>query len=334
MDKGGGSKPDRQEDWARCMFWVKNKHRYCKGQRLPDTSFCGTHKPSDDRIPCPLDPSHTVRSSDLEKHLKICNETKKKDITESDPFYLKGCNSGNRDAQPEQPQPQQLTQQQAITFAILVMKLYKTQLSSTVSKHHLYESEESIGLSKAIEKFSIPSGGEKHIHQQGGIVGNLRRVGLMDEKPTTVLELGAGRGILGLIVGGVLSRLRNSRNDTKKRKLSGASDADNKTNLIMVDYCSVRRKADTVAREDNDNNDKDDEYLNLSNVNTLRIKCDLLHVNLPKVVAHPPKVLFIAKHLCGAGTDIACRGVASVASMDRSRVKGAAFATCCFGVCR
>jgi len=44
-------------------------------------------------------------------------------------------------------------------------------------------------------------------------------------------------------------------------------------------------------------------------------------------------IMVVAKHLCGAGTDLALRGVGGLEGEERKRVNGIAFATCCHGVC-
>jgi len=88
-------------------------------------------------------------------------------------------------------------------------------------------------------------------------------------------------------------------------------------------------------------------YLNIDNLKMKRIKCDLAHVYLPEVMPlvqssgedeedihdksskEPTKTVAIAKHLCGSGTDLALRSLASISS----NTNGCAFATCCHGVC-
>jgi tRNA:m4X modification enzyme len=113
--------------------------------------------------------------------------------------------------------------------------------------------------------------------------------------------------------------------------------------------------ASTVAtvREQNQN-----DFFRPESVTLHRIKCDLAHVSLSNVFSEVDKntqqtchdksdrsikddnthhalrttnrdVLVIAKHLCGAGTDLALKSVYPI----RDRICGCILATCCHGVC-
>jgi hypothetical protein len=84
----------------------------CNVGRTPGSLFCGTHKPNDEdcgsratkkskykdvkveRIPCPLDPSHSIYKHDLDKHLKICNIKTNENKMEKELFFCLNCNSG------------------------------------------------------------------------------------------------------------------------------------------------------------------------------------------------------------------------------------------------
>jgi hypothetical protein len=93
------------KDWSQCCHYLKNKQRLCNIQRTPGSKYCGNHPHPEEegdipelknylRIPCPLDPAHTVFAKHLEAHLKICNQTKIENEISSQPFYCLNCNSG------------------------------------------------------------------------------------------------------------------------------------------------------------------------------------------------------------------------------------------------
>lgn len=46
------------------------------------------------RVACPVDPSHTVKLSKLEQHVRICNATKHSNEQSAQPWYEQGVNSG------------------------------------------------------------------------------------------------------------------------------------------------------------------------------------------------------------------------------------------------
>jgi hypothetical protein len=115
---------------TQCQYFMTRKQRFCNIQPLSNSRFCGNHRadgdaegesnesaannnniendklnrlgrellrarePYHERIPCPLDPTHTVYKHRLQKHLKICvTHTKNKEMEEK-PFYSPNCNSG------------------------------------------------------------------------------------------------------------------------------------------------------------------------------------------------------------------------------------------------
>ncbi|CAM9947364.1 unnamed protein product, partial [Hapterophycus canaliculatus] len=62
------------------------------------TQYCGTHMGATQgkgkRVPCPVDPNHTVFEQQLASHVKICNLTLQQAQMETQPYYAKGINSG------------------------------------------------------------------------------------------------------------------------------------------------------------------------------------------------------------------------------------------------
>jgi tRNA:m4X modification enzyme len=98
---------------------MERKRRYCRGTRYPDSVYCCNHRgefsetdpcptistkgglPSASnaasdkkKIPCPLDPSHSVYAHKLERHLKVCPKAKELRELESQPYFLRGANAG------------------------------------------------------------------------------------------------------------------------------------------------------------------------------------------------------------------------------------------------
>lgn len=104
---------DLRVDWTQCHYFMEKKRRLCNVGRTLGSLFCGTHKPNDEdcgsrankkskykdlkveRIPCPLDPSHSIYKHDLDKHLKICNIKTNENKMEKELFFCLNCNGGN-----------------------------------------------------------------------------------------------------------------------------------------------------------------------------------------------------------------------------------------------
>ncbi|KAM8875755.1 tRNA:m(4)X modification enzyme TRM13 homolog isoform 2-T3 [Spinachia spinachia] len=84
---------------GRCGFFVEKKKRFCKMIVAKGKVFCGEHanmeEGSSRRIPCPLDPKHTVSEDKLDKHLKKCNSREKAKPV----YYVENINSGSTDGE-------------------------------------------------------------------------------------------------------------------------------------------------------------------------------------------------------------------------------------------
>jgi len=223
-------------------------------------------------------------------------------------------------------------------------------------------SSSSSAFTAALKKHKVPAGRAHHIVQQGSMVGWLREYGLLRKERTTpkiqsvpppketlvcepcavvklpppkiketFIELGAGRGMLGLIVSSVSAAEAESQSMV--------------TELVMVERGSSRRSAETRIRNKVDDfsvvKPMEVEYaFNPNNIKHRRIRCDLLNLWMPEVVGEespqssaelsPPKVSILAKHLCGHASDLALRSLIPI----KHTLKGLAFAMCCHGICR
>jgi len=310
------------------------------------------------RIPCPIDPSHMIYESNVKSHVLKCPKAKIANEERQRTYYQHDINTGGCGIDQFQPlkktgiiEPQE--------FALRILNAYKNTFMKTLDKvkvdvssmteEEMYQaipmqnhfpSEETLGLESIITKHRIKIGGKKHLEQIGSIVGHARNNNLL-EGANTVLEMGAGRATTGFVVSGVC-----------------AAKKEMKVKLVLVERGGSRAKADTALRRIKDESEEvkanaDEtsvkEYLNAEDVDVHRIKCDLAHVNLPRALEEADgevgeqslicqevnrkkekrDILVIAKHLCGAGTDLALKSIYPI----RHRVNGYILATCCHGVC-
>ncbi|KAG0564589.1 hypothetical protein KC19_8G123200 [Ceratodon purpureus] len=92
-----GSK--KQQEPGKCQLWLPKKRRFCASHALPGLEFCGNHKPlaTQTRVPCPIDPSHTILQEDVASHIKKCPAIKQLDRFEHQLYYSKGINAGSDD---------------------------------------------------------------------------------------------------------------------------------------------------------------------------------------------------------------------------------------------
>lgn len=94
--------PAENPDSRYCNYYVARKHRFCKTERRLGSVYCPTHSldakapvatgstagdtPGEDvRVPCPINPNHTVYASRLAKHVKVCPDLRF--VTTDLPYY-------------------------------------------------------------------------------------------------------------------------------------------------------------------------------------------------------------------------------------------------------
>ncbi|XP_072919499.1 tRNA:m(4)X modification enzyme TRM13 homolog isoform X1 [Hemitrygon akajei] len=263
---------------GRCGYFVAKKKRYCKMIVAEGKLLCGEHantaSDSNDenqrkRIPCPLDPKHTVDKDKLEKHLKKCNSREKpKPI-----YYSKGINGGFEDSVKGTKQVSicALSKEELekmIRKLVKVTNNLDSQLTDRTSTHRAFE-----------EALNDSKNGEyafKHLKQKASLAGNLERLGLLGSNRCYV-EFGAGRGKLSHWID---LALKGSEN----------------VHFLLVERATTRFKVDGKHRHQGSTFERlhiDIEDLNLSNV--------------PLLASEKLPVVGIGKHLCGAATDLALR---------------------------
>lgn len=336
--------------WTQCCFFLKNKNRYCNIGRTPNSKFCGNHQSNDNeavftsrvrkqagfnieisRVPCPLDPSHTVFSHKLQSHLKICNVNIRNMRMIKEVYYCENCNSGSNIASLDE-------EVNVDDLAIKIRDVYDKVVRPNVHKSYMVDLGDSVEciISSTIGKATAFSR-TRHAEQDVRIIEQMVGCGLFDHnqdsripvetavpRDLTVIELGAGKGMLGLAINSLYP-------DAK---------------LVLVERNGLRHKADKVLRE--------------KNIAFQRVRMDIRHCLLSKLPGIVPvdiekemnkniqkDVILTAKHLCGLATDISIRSAACfsdvsdgglhVAGEDDStsapKLRGMAIATCCHHAC-
>jgi len=203
------------------------------------------------------------------------------------------------------------------------------------------------GLVTVAADYRFRTGGPRHLQQQASLIGHLRRIGALnglegsgDDKTTkpktprkrSILEMGAGRGMTGLVVAGVSAKTTPTR-------------------LTMIERGTSRSRAEKFLRKIKafpDHFSTQTKYLNISSLDFDRIKCDLAHVDMCSVCRDGAKTapkadtsvlddkcgdeeeyVVIAKHLCGVGTDLALKSLEPM----KQKLSACIMSTCCHGVC-
>lgn len=169
-------------DDLRCEFYMKEKKRYCGMQKKAGLRFCSQHTPQGEgvelRTPCPLDPNHSVKASDLDKHLKKCNARPK----EKEYWYSQDINLqlGEATNEVEDDHDDQ-------HYFDLLMQLEFDELPQHIGSHE--------GLLKKL----LETKNQKHALQQSSLIGNMARLNQLSTD-TFYLEYGCGKGELSRYV--------------------------------------------------------------------------------------------------------------------------------------
>jgi tRNA:m4X modification enzyme len=351
--------PPVPEKWDRCHAYMEKKRRFCRQRRHGKSLlYCGNHqhletssKTQRKRIPCPIDPSHLIFEDQVDKHILVCPRVKKRKRQERAFFFRENINLGGSGDLCDSSSTctlipdnvawaknlalrvlevhQQVFEREKQDSVVSFSELTFSDLHGVIETRDFSQNELDAGMLESFQSHRIKSGGSRHIPQIASLVGHLRAIGVLprssemsDEssesafkKPLVLLEMGAGRGMLGLAVAGA----------------AGTNKID--THLMMIERAGTRSKAEKIFRNLNHEQGKSSSYLTLDKIKWSRINCDLSHVYLPVLLEKEEfqnaKIVVIAKHLCGVGTDLALKAIEPI----RDRVSACVMATCCHGVC-
>ncbi|KAI4872937.1 hypothetical protein NFI96_023624, partial [Prochilodus magdalenae] len=260
---------------GRCAFYVLKKKRYCKMVVGSGKIFCGEHATADTdnerkRIPCPLDPKHTVFEDSLSKHLKKCNSKEKpKPI-----FYVKDINAGLVNEEEDAVDEVSIADRTKEELDILIGKM-KTALQG----YNIKPDNGILSHPALYEALNDPKNGNiasKHLKQQASILGNMEALELLGPG-RCYIEFGAGKGKLSHWIHVALQNTED-------------------VHFLLVERSSTRFKVDGKHKNTESTFD--------------RLQVDIQHLDLRKVPFLREKrlpVIAVGKHLCGAATDLALR---------------------------
>ncbi|XP_034488173.1 tRNA:m(4)X modification enzyme TRM13 homolog [Drosophila innubila] len=269
-----------------CAHWVHRKKRFCKMTVNKGSLFCGAHEPPTEeslenseaeRIPCPLDPKHTVFKRKLAKHLTICNA---REQTSTVSYIVKDINAGEElelNSQQEIDNCDKLKLHEledAEFFSVIekVKQLYDTHIACQIEEIHLQHASLEEPLSH--EEYGLET--RKHLVQTSALLGILEHDGQLSEN-TSYIEFGAGKGQLAFYLATAL--------DSQQLLQS---------QVVLVDRLSLRHK-------------KDNKLANKELVQRIRADiADLKMSELPELQRTQRNVA-LSKHLCGAATDLTLR---------------------------
>ena len=284
-----------------CTFFLKKKQKRCCFQRVRDSLFCSVHNSiGEDRVPCPINPQHTVCKSNLNRHIKVCPDRKSELLLA--PYFSRNINAfafqhANTAAATTKSESRRLS----ATAIERVTSLVSNMMDSPTVKRFLPLKAQSL-RPKECDIFFQQKSNHKMPKQNASISGHILHA-FKDYRPEKLsfVEVGAGKGFLSLAVC-----------KTTKGK-----------HFVLVDNRHFRNKADARLREEGAFIER--QYLDLKDwafEGTLSI---FGKETIGKYSGN--KAVVVGKHVCGVATCYALRCCGRVAT--KQKLAGVCVATCC-----
>lgn len=340
-------KKEKKANPNQCEFYLVNKRRRCAMQKKKDRRFCSEHIAFDDsvaaseikeeRVPCPLDPKHSVRAQDLEMHMKKCPSRpvespypwyernrntqlrrKEEDKREKNGEKSEEKNEGEKNEEKIEGEKKEAEENEGETIEDSAMAKYIDVLRK-FSKS-LPPMDINIRHHHGLDNWHEEKVNRKHIDQQSSLVGQLQEADLLSHEAFYV-EFGCGKGELSRTVNKCI--LHDYENQTHEQK----------DNQAVFGYGLIDRG---VNRMKMDNKILKDCQVSSAGLVPIvkRSRIDIEHLDLDKFLesAQPTAVVGVSKHLCGVATDLTLKLIFN-SSLLESSFLGLVVAMCCRHAC-
>jgi tRNA:m4X modification enzyme len=213
---------------GRCHFYMAQKHRFCKQKAVAvrnghsnGTLYCLYHAMEDSsgndnernserlRVPCPIDPSHSIYQDQIEKHKLICPRTKQLQREQSQVYYKQNLNRGGCGRHEQLPsrgvaaamgEEEDMLQS---NLAARTLQIYQQlfpipnnsendadhskgfspiesityeQIYNSILQKDTADTQDAISLYQSFNNQGIKSGGMKHVMQQASIISTVKNL--------------------------------------------------------------------------------------------------------------------------------------------------------------
>ncbi|PWV09222.1 hypothetical protein C3747_81g50 [Trypanosoma cruzi] len=368
-------------DDALCDHYLPRKKRFCRSEKREGSRFCHTHdtftssagphggecvraeecegRPR--RVPCPINPNHTVYAARLQHHIQVCPDLRY--VTRKLPYYKANVNAlrgkvycRENDTAHERQTHHHLDADNLRQLIERVRHCY----FSVIQPQIVLMAEEISSNNEETSK-STCNMSAKHGPQHRALLRCLQRAieGFFKAQTPTesagaavkgFVEFGAGKGGLSVALqDALLSHAFDLSGSTVEKKELAPAHVHRKPLLVVVDVGNFRRKGDArVSR---------------TSLPLVRLRLDIKDLELAKALRDPsvfkrardeekvnvstlldnihaegiPEERWVAlgKHLCGACTDFALSCITSpnLCTEGRASVIAVVFATCCHHLC-
>ena len=338
-------------DAAICDFFLARKNRFCRTEKAPNESFCPTHltETADSarkRIPCPINPNHTIYAEDAKRHVLVCPD--RRFDTTTLPYFSRGLHAfrgvssnaaaaeGRKTTEVCEDASENHNAHQVVarathrdldasSLSALITKIesfYDSHVKQHLVARHIEDDDAKRILVGGAVESSLLS--QKHSPQHVSLVSLICKGWPQDcvDSPVVVMEMGAGKGGLALALHQTLTK--------KVPALPAAltnSELSRHISFFVVDVGGFRRKKDGCVK---------DEAMPFSRLRINIKDLDLRQVDELKSLctsqSSTVQLLGVGKHLCGACTDFAlsCLTNDMPSFLQTATIT---IATCCHHLC-
>lgn len=306
----------------RCKHYLSRKQRCCTAFAREGSEFCTIHAEDESRpeapqrnmrVPCPYLGTHTVRESDLQRHMKICPD--RTALPDLHPAFRRGINL--TEAVP-------VDTSQIVKFRELKIpdqKRFAAWLEDTAAQTNISEHpQKMLDLSAAALTSSKDCAQHEAIAQHVAFALGVDELGQVSERAKRfgVIEFGAGKAGLAVALQHAL--------------FPGCP-------VILVDRSHFRDCKEKGLARRRAASSGDDAEMDRSAGTVHRIKMDVADFDLEAMLTSDARFpdwrhrrwIAVGKHLCGGCTDVSlrclCRAAVAV------RVAAIAIAPCCHQLC-
>jgi tRNA:m4X modification enzyme len=289
---------------GRCQFYMAQKNRFCKQMvkvirndgHSSDSRYCIYHAVkniSEDennsdkngkrlRVPCPIDPSHSIYQDQIEKHKLICPRTKQLEREQSQVYYKQNLNRGGNGRLEQSPsrgivattdEDEGMLQSD---LAVRTLQMYQQlflipnnsgndadhsngfipiesltyeQLYNSVLQMDLSDTQDAASLYQSFINHGIKSGGMKHVIQQASIISTVKT--LLCHKDRNDIEKRNKNVIMIIDMGAGRGMLGLATAGVINNDIFNYGPAQ-QVQLLLVERGSARSKADGKIRRQQD----------------------------------------------------------------------------------
>lgn len=310
------------------------------------------------RVPCPLDPRHTVWERDVARHTRRCNRAKEAAEQRARaldpaaaPWYAPGLNAqvaSENDAPVAVAAEVAHAANAAVLRALPVLRRVYAQHFADRPLPLQVRADDGV-----VQRRFPQLANRKHAVQQASLIQHMREAGLLESAPaagaTTFIEFGCGRAELSRYVSqSVAGSACGSACGSERGSERGPAPAPPPC-FVLVDRASNRMKFDSKFAEDwaaiRGGGPAPRVCRRKVDIRDLRIDA-LLEPGAGPAAAEPAEAaapgapapadcVAISKHLCGVATDLTLACVLNSRQLHapHRRLRGMVIAMCCRHVC-